>query len=194
MKEKVKALVSDTIQTLKETLPPGKTLLVGPESASFFAIKSAIQKSFPQIPLTEKIPDDTLAKENENQWKKYQTSAEVILLSFQENEADLLFLKNLAKAIHTNLRPTKILEGARLEKEKKWELFFEINTPRLILSSEKALQNTVELKKLYKPATLTSSPLLSSTPLLLLQEPASYAQDKALKAQLWNALCQILKK
>ncbi len=157
------------------------TALQGARSAhSSFNLAS----HFPDLAHLPTPPDDSRAQENAARWKKAQVTASVVILSFGEKDDQLLYLKNLAKAIHTRLKPTKILDGQLLEKEKRWETLFRVNTFDLLLVTEAGLAKTDILKKLVEePSFSAKTPLLLLTPTVM-QE----------KAALWKKICLIVKK
>lgn len=139
---------------------------------------------FPELAHVDRPPDDANARENSALWKKSKIGASVIIFSFGKKEEELLYLKNLAKAIHTRLKPTKILDGNALEKEKRWETLFLVNSFDLILVPEHGFLQSAELKNLVQ------EPSFSSKTALLLLTPALMQE----KAALWKKICQILQK
>ena len=159
-------------------IPPSQTPAPAPQT-----FRTSITRHFPQLQILEKIPSDAAAKENAALWKKARIDAAVLVLSFGEKEEDLLFLKNLAKAIHTRLVPTKMIDALAFEREKRWESFFQINSFELIIAQEEALMRTEELRRLL------DSPLLAKTARILLTD--ALKQDKA---TLWKKVCQLAKK
>lgn len=148
--------------------------------------RKSLARHFPSLALADTPPDDARAKEIASRWKRLELGASVLLLSFGEEE--LPFLKNLAKAIHTQLKPTKILDALALEKEKKWALIFQMNKLDLVIAEEEPLIKMPELKRLLEPATALSVPLLAKTPLILLTPDV-----KKDKAALWKKICHLLK-
>jgi hypothetical protein len=152
----------------------------GPSFSPSFNISS----HFPELSHIDKPPDDAQAKESSARWKKSQVTAYVVLLSFGEKEEQLTYLKNLAKAIHTRLKPTKILDGISLEKEKRWETLFLVNSFELVIVPEAGLLKTQELKRIVEnPVFTAKTQLIILTPALM--------QDKA---ALWKKVCHMLKK
>ena len=151
--------------------------------------RRALARNFPTVVYVETPPDDARAKEVASRWKKHVVSANALILSFGEKDEELLLLKNLAKAIHTQLKPTKILDALSLEKEKKWELIFQLNAFELIIAEESSFFKLLEIKDFYQPATSVSDPLLANTPLILLNP-----EIKKDKAALWKKICHILRK
>jgi hypothetical protein len=143
--------------------------------------KKALMRNFPHLTYVEQVPDDAKAKELAAAWKKYELKVPVLMLSFGEKEEDLLYLKNLAKAIQTHLKPVKILDALSLEKDKKWETLFDLNTFELIIASEMGLMGTQELKRIYNSGF--------KIPLLFLNP-----EIKKDKASLWKRICHLLKR
>ncbi|MBI2743652.1 MAG: hypothetical protein HYX48_07020 [Chlamydiales bacterium] len=150
--------------------------------------KLALARHFPSMPTVDRPPDDARAIEISSRWKRHLLSASVLILYFGEKEEELLYLKNLAKAIHTQIKPTKILDALSLEKEKKWELTFQLNQLELIIADEASLFKLPELKRFYQAPTSVSLPMVSKVPLILLNP-----EVKLDKAALWKKICLILK-
>lgn len=150
--------------------------------------RRAFARTFPTVATVDRPPDDARAIEIASRWKRHLLSASVLILYFGEKGEDLEYLKNLAKAIHNQVKPTKILDALSLEKEKKWELTFQLNKLELIIADEKSLFNMPELKRFYLAPTSVSSPLIANTPLILLNPEIK--QDKA---ALWKKICLIAK-
>lgn len=137
---------------------------------------------FPEMHHIATPPDDSRAKENATRWKKWKINAPVILLSFGEEEEELTYLKNLAKAIHTRLKGAKILDGYAFEKEKRWETLFRVNAFELILVTQKGLGKTELFKALVEePSFAVKTPLFILTPPIM--------QDKV---GLWKKICHQL--
>ncbi len=151
--------------------------------------KKEVVRNFPGLGYVETPPNDARAKEAAVRWKKYETGAKVLILAFGEKEEELLYLKNLAKAIHTKLKPTKIIDAQALEKDKKWETFFGVNQFELIIASKQPLFSSPELKRYFQEESSISLPLLAKAPLILLTPEIK--QDKA---SLWKKTCQLLAK
>lgn len=100
-------------------------------------IFSTIQKHLPHIRLVEKIPQ----------------MHQVALIVFEKD--DLLFLKNLAKAIQDRICPVKLLDGEKLDRIKDWDIFTLVISQRelpvnqkIILAPITTYQNNVEEKKM----------------------------------------------
>jgi hypothetical protein len=81
------------------------------------------------------------------------------------------------------------LDGQSLDKEKCWELLFQINSLELVVVEESSLFKMTELRRLYQPATSFSYPLLANIPLILLSP-----ESRSDKAALWKKICLMLKK
>jgi hypothetical protein len=99
----------------------------------------------------------------------------------------LEILKALAKAIDRHLAKAKILVAERVEREKRWDLFFDKNALRLIIASH-GIEKFSELMRFYK-----STGSSDKTPFLILS-PSQVYQSLEHKALLWKTLCQMLKK
>ena len=155
-------------------------------------IKKMLQKIAPNLKLIDQIPDDGEAKRIASGWKEKIADAEVVLLVCDTRAETLEFLKGLAKAIDQHLGKTKILMAERLEREKRWEIFFDKNSFRLLIASD-GIQTLPELMRFYKSVPAHAQLFLATTPLLALS-PFSVYKSLEHKALLWKTLCQMLKK
>lgn len=153
-------------------------------------IKKTLQKIAPAIRLTDQVADDSAAKRIASAYKEKVPEAEVVLLVCDPAIETMEFFKTLAKAIDGQLAKAKILSADRIEREKRWDLFLEANSFRLIIASE-GCQKYPELMRFYR----ANPPqfFLSKVPFLPLSAAASY-QALEKKALLWKTLCQMLKK
>jgi hypothetical protein len=155
-------------------------------------IKKTLQRIAPNLKLIDQIPDDEQAKRIASAWKEKISDAEVILLVCDSNADTLEFLKGLAKAIDQHLAKVKILMAERLEREKRWDLFLDKNSFRLIIASD-GMQKLPELMRFYKSVPASAQFFLDKTPLLVLSSSTVYKSLEH-KALLWKTLCQLLKK
>lgn len=148
------------------------------------SIRSVLQKIAPNMKLRETILDDLKAQKAANAWNK---QIEVVIITGPASAEELLFLKDLARAIHNRLSVTKLISGTKLEKEKGWESFFKKNSLKLILLTQAAQQYT-ELMLYYKQE---KNQRFLSTALIVLEKLETYTQPDQ-KTALWKSLCQIL--
>ncbi len=176
----------EVVQVQVEAPPPPKA------EAKSDPIKALLQKVAPSMKLVEEVPDDAEAKKIATGWKEKIADAEVILLACETDPETLDLLKNLAKAIDTHLGKTKILPAERLEKEKRWDLFLQKNTFRLVLASD-GVKKLPELMQFYRALPAQGLHFLDKTPLFVLAPAATYKAIEQ-KAALWKTLCQILTK
>jgi hypothetical protein len=166
---------------------------LAPTRNLFLQMRKAVKANLPKLALKEDVPSDDRAKQIAGQWKHHAFTQEVLLFIFNEKDQELSFLKNLAQAVNTHLKPAQVIDTNLYEKERKWKIFFQFHQCKLIICSEKELFASSELKNFYVHPKISPLPLLGNIPTLLLSPYSSYASDKAQKQQLWNTLCQRLK-
>ncbi|MGL4539391.1 MAG: hypothetical protein ACRCU0_00220 [Candidatus Rhabdochlamydia sp.] len=142
------------------------------------SIRSILKKIAPNMKLLDTVPDDFKAQKAANAWNE---QTEVIIITGPSSNEELLFLKDLARAIHDRLSTTKLISGIKLEKENLWESFFEKNNFKLVIITE-ASQKYTDLMQYHK---------LAPTPLLILKSLETYKQPDQ-KTALWKSLCQTL--
>jgi|HubBroStandDraft_4_1064222.scaffolds.fasta_scaffold95672_2 hypothetical protein len=144
-------------------------------------IKKTVQRIAPALKLFDQIPDDGQAKKIASSWKE-NIDAEVVIFRCDSSPETLRFLQGLAKAIDQHLAKVKILNGGKLEQEKRWELFLSKNRFRLIIASD-------GIQKLPDGLHMLSKASAS----FLILSPVSAYQSQEHKALLWKQLCQQLK-
>ena len=146
------------------------------------SIRSVLQKIAPNMKLRDTILDDHKAQKAANAWNE---QIEVVIITGSVSNEELLFLKDLARAIHDRLSVTKLISGTKLEKEKAWESFFKKNSLKLIILTKAAEQYTTLM--CYKQ----EKNQLAAIPLIVLETLETYTQPDQ-KTALWKSLCQIL--
>lgn len=141
-------------------------------------LRKMITKLVPDLILTNAIP-----QKNEKTISSKRKTC--IILSFSSSEEELQFLKQLAKAIHTQFADTKILSGKGSFQERKDK--FSSAQVQLFVAWEK------DLSFFEKDLDFSSEQkTLLSIPILLLAPPLDYAQDPKVKQQLWMRISQHL--
>ncbi|MEK7340290.1 MAG: hypothetical protein WBD50_05810 [Candidatus Rhabdochlamydia sp.] len=149
------------------------------------SIRSMIQKIAPNMKLCDTILDDFKAQKAANAWNEQM---EVVIITGPASNEELLFLKDLARAIHDRLSVTKLISGTKLEKEKSWESFFKKNSLKLIVITQ-AVQQYTTLMQCYTQEK--NQHFLATVPLIILKTLETYTQPDQ-KTALWKSLCQIL--
>jgi hypothetical protein len=178
----------------KEVFSPPPTVPkqeIIPSQPDLSPMKKTLQRIVPSMKMVDQVPNDTQAKRIASAWKEKIFDAEVIFLVCNSDTDTLEFLKGLAKAVDTHLGKTKILMAERLEREKRWDLFFEKNSFRLIIASV-GIQQWTELMRFYKAMPTSSQLFLDKIPLFVLSSATLYKSLEH-KAHLWKMLCQLLK-
>ncbi|VHO02118.1 hypothetical protein [Candidatus Rhabdochlamydia sp. T3358] len=175
--------LSETIKPLaKPQEVKQKPILKQTSLDSWPSIRSKLQKIAPNIKLHDTILDDLKAQKAANSWNE---QIEVVIITGSVSNEELLFLKDLARAIHDRLSVTKLISGTKLEKEKGWESFFKKNSLKLIILTQAAQQYTTLM--CYKQ----QKNQLAAIPLIILEALETYIQPDQ-KTALWKSLCQIL--
>ncbi|MDR2540101.1 MAG: hypothetical protein LBC45_05925 [Chlamydiales bacterium] len=150
------------------------------------SIRSVLQKIAPNMKLHDTVLDDLKAQKAANAWSK---QIEVVIITGPASNEELLFLKDLARAIHDRLSATKLISGIKLEKEKNWESFFKKNSLKLIILTQAAQQYTEFM--LYYNKQKKNQRFFATVALLVLEKLETYTQPDQ-KTALWKSLCQIL--
>lgn len=156
------------VKPLKPALPTSQEEL----------LRKMITKLVPDLVLTSEIP-----QKNEKPISSKRKTC--IILSFSSSEEELQFLKQLAKAIHTQFADTKILSGKGSFQERKEK--FSSSQVQLFIAWEKDrsfFEKSLDLSSEKKT--------LLSIPILLLTSPLDYAEDPSVKQKLWMQISQQL--
>ncbi|MBA2368920.1 MAG: hypothetical protein H0V82_07855 [Candidatus Protochlamydia sp.] len=186
-----------------ETAPPAEETLKPIQSKNFINLeplqetafkggesdfRELFYKFFPHFPLTESIPDDTLAKKKMFAWSKELEIPPVLLLSFSEDERQFTFLKNIARAITLHFTPARALSAKKIE----WNNLLKNSALRLIIISDHELYSQPSLMAHYQEIPQQGKHFLQKTPLLLLSDLNLYLKETQLKPLLWRAICKEL--
>lgn len=160
-----------------------------PASPAYFdhsGWKKLCSTLFPTWLIRETIPDDSLAKKNKNIWLKEQEISPVMILSFNDNEQHMTFLKNVARAISLYYMPAHALSAKKMEQENTWENF--LNSPhlKLIIASDSDFYLNPKLVSLHRQ---DNRHFLKHVPLFFLSDPSLYLKEPQLKSLLWRAIC-----
>lgn len=153
------------------------------------SLRELLAKVAPNFILRETPPDDAHAQRIRNHWKEEVQAAAAVLLSFGESEKELRFYQNIAQAINQSLLPAKLVDGRRLEKEKKWDSFFASAQLKWVLLSQDQLKKGTDLLVHFRENPATGEKFLGRASLFLLAPPAAYFKQPELKRKLWETLC-----
>lgn len=156
-------------------------------------IRMEMTKLFPDRKQLDPL-DDALAKRMSQQWKQPAASPEVVILSFQENEEQQLFLQNVKAAINQRLAPCAIYSSLAIETRQAWDKLFLMKELRLIIATDYALYTLPGLMSHYRESPEKVQRYLGGIPLLVLADISLYLKQPQLKAALWQALCKMLPK
>ncbi len=154
-------------------------------------LKQLLKKIAPEMRIVDEIPSDETARKIVENWKGEEISEEVIILFFEETEEEMGVIRNLAHAINTRLKPARVIDGRKMEKEDKWGVVFSSPKLRLILSSP-TLTFYPLLMQHYKELKETGKIFLNTTPLYILDSMSSYLKNPTLKISLWQKLSMLL--
>lgn len=144
---------------------------------------------FPDVNLSESIPSDAQAQKIKNNWLQEQMIPPVVLLSFQEGEKQLIFLKNIADAISLQLAPARVFSASKIEQENEWDALLKSPALQLVIASDYGLYMQPGLMKFYREIPQQGKHFLGSIPLLLLSDLSLYLKEPQLKSLLWRAIC-----
>lgn len=145
----------------------------------------------PQVEILKSPPIDTLAQKRANRWKTKNQITPISILSYEEEPEQLLFLKEIARAIDAYFGPANLLEGLALEKKDEWDTFLSEKSLKLVIVCDYSLWQMQNLRKTYHEVPAKKQRLVKDTPLFLLPDLSLYLKDPSLKRSLWKALCQV---
>lgn len=195
-KRPVRDIPPPAAQSVKEAETKLKPLHNKPAAVSIKPseeIAKTLRKIAPALIISDQVPADQNAKKIASAWKEKLSGIDVVLLALNDLTDTIELMKNLAKAIQKDLGPVKLMSGDRLEQEKRWDLFFQTNTFRLIIASS-GMEHYPDLLKHYKALPAQQATFLANTPLIVLEPTSVYTDSPDQKIGLWKSLCQMLKK
>jgi hypothetical protein len=153
-------------------------------------LKGVIGQIAPGLRVVEKIPSDEKAKKIAETWKEQEQVAEITFLLLQEGVKERAFLQELVKAVNLVIKPAKLLDGRRLEEEKKWDLFLKTSELKWIFASS-GLPQWPELLRYYREIPAAGSHFLGEKPLHFLAPISTYFKTPLLKRSLWQKLSSL---
>lgn len=173
----------------KNSIKLEKIPLVEPNHS--LSIKKHLLTICPTLPLTDSILDDTVAKERQ---RRGVCLCSIAILVFEKQKKQVMFLKNLEKALSKEFIPAKLYDALPIEKADDWKAFLSAKSLKLIIATDHEIFTAKNLMKLYKelPSSEIKRKLLD-TELFLLPDLSLYFKQPILKRSLYKALCLKIK-
>ncbi len=157
-------------------------------------IRNIVATHFPNLTILDAPLDDSEAKKLNQAWRKPKTCAQVVILSFDDDAKQHIFLTQVAKAISDRFAAAEVITVNHKEQSGALEKLIQANELRLILASPHCLQSIPELRNHYRQkASQDKHDFLGNIPFILLSDIKAYLSDTQLKATLWRTLCDFLK-
>ncbi len=178
--------IQEEKKVLKEAPAPSKTLDRHPPPPS--VVTEALRQLAPHLFTEAPIPDDSLAQKKRGAWKEKKLAEEVTLLSFKPESLSHQFLQNLSLAIRSCIRPSIVTLAPLIEKENRWDLFFESSSLKHLLAFPIPFDSFPNLLRYYKENPTTKQTFLHTTPLIVLRHFSDFQTDPHLKKELWKEL------
>ncbi len=151
------------------------------------------QSLFNDWPLCKIVPCDRIAKRNKETWLQQKNDYQIIILSFNEQERELLFLKNIAKAMTLRFSPAVVLPIDKIKKEAGWKDILTSSSLKLMIACDYDFYLHPELMEGYREVPQEGKHYFNQTPLLLLSNLSLYLKEPQLKPLLWRAICNELR-
>jgi len=161
-----------------------------PSSATSNKMGSLLKTISPDLYIHETPIPDEKARRVKNAWSEKSRVPDIPILFQGSNYRP--FLDNLAKAISLCFAPSRVMDLATFEQEKKWDIFLESPQLKFILCPDHLIFSSKELLPFYKENPGQKTRFLGKIPLLLLPDLSLYFKDPYLKRSLWNVICQTL--
>lgn len=146
-------------------------------------------KRFPQIILHSAPPKDSAAKEFINQWRIPLSHPKVLILTFNENAKEKLFLSNLRYALDTEFGGIALYSADKIERQTGWKELLASQQLSLIIAHKGKMEALGGLMAHY---TEDPQPMLGKVRIYPLCDISLYIQEPLLKADLWKALANFL--
>jgi hypothetical protein len=173
-------------KTKKLTLePPSSTPLV----EDFRQLWTTFKSLFPHVALSESIPSDAKAQQIKKARLKEPEIPVVLILSFQEEQQQLSFLKTMVQGLSVRLAPTRLVSAPHIQTESEWQQLLTSPHLRLIIASDYGLYMHRYLMSHYQELPQRGKYCLHGIPLLLISDCALYLKEPKLKVLLWRAIC-----
>jgi hypothetical protein len=184
----------EPLPPINKMAPSGLAAVKPPTTVDFSEeMKKQVMKILPSITITRDIPSDEDAILLSEAWKLPTKQADVLIFSFSESTETDNFLTNIKKAIEAHFCSCSLLNAKVWEEKKEWTPFFTIHKPKLIIASPEIFK-TKELLSFYKENTASKEKFLHAHPFMLLLSLSQYLKFPEQKKDLWNNLCNQLKK
>ncbi|MBS0615851.1 MAG: hypothetical protein JSR58_04790 [Verrucomicrobia bacterium] len=167
---------------------PAKPLKPAQKASYIDNLRSIASKAAPQLAQKETIPDDSVAKKVGSLWQDHLQDVHVAILSFGAVGRDLEFLQNVAAAITSLLAPAQVIDGFKMEAEKKWDLFFEKTPLKLVLAPPLTAWKGKLLARHFRENPTTRESSFSAAAAILLRPIREYLQTPSLKRDLWKTI------
>jgi hypothetical protein len=152
-----------------------------PEPANFHELWKICPNIFPHWPLSKTILAPALPKK--------ANLPVVIILAFNDQEPQLTFLTQIARAISLRLAPAQVRLTSQLEKENNLTKLWASTETRLIIAPDYGLYSQTQLMQYYRQDPQQGKHYLNQIPLLLLSDLSLYFKDPQLKSLLWRTIC-----
>jgi hypothetical protein len=156
-------------------------------------MRKKIAAALPGFRLAETPLDDAEARRLAASWQEHLRETEVAILHCHPKGKELLFLENVAAAVTSLLRPAKVVDATRFEKENKWSLLMRSAPLKLICAPPLSMWRWPSLLPLYREIPNQQLKAIGEVPLLLLDPTSLYLSEPERKRHLWDTLCQLLK-
>jgi hypothetical protein len=184
----------ESLPLINKPAPSAQAAVKLPTTVDFSEeMKKQVMKILPSITITRDIPSDEDAILLSEAWKQPTKQADVLIFSFSESPETDNFLTNIKRAIEAHFCSCSLLTAKVWEEKKEWTPFFTIHKPKLIIASPEIFK-TKELLSFYKENTASKERFLHAHPFMLLLSLSQYLKFPEQKKDLWNNLCNQLKK
>lgn len=156
------------------------------DTHDFSAVRAALKEAASHLKIVEMVPDDSIAKRIAASWK--ETLPEVLIIQEDINDEQQSLLQKICDAIQTLGYSAKVLAS-----DIPWESLLTCPHLKLILITQQMLQKYPAIQQKYRYDQSRKRHYLDGILLCPLPSIDKLQQDPESKAQLWQAIRQLLK-
>ncbi|MFY7842953.1 MAG: hypothetical protein ACOVOR_02950 [Rhabdochlamydiaceae bacterium] len=166
---------------------------VSQEINPFEDIKNILKKYAPTFAVKDTILNDISAKKIAKAYESKTFMDQTAIIYFNAHPVELKFLKNLCKAINIYLKPTKIVNGLKINQENKWDYFLNSDTlTHFILPLDTPIKD-LKIGVHYRQNPASNEHFIKNGRIVFLEPLSHYLKNPEAKRKLWEKLCLLFR-
>lgn len=193
MLNQIKKLRSDLLLFLKSEGKEDSFIILNEKEYAYFFmerqlfhIRNSFVKIFPEIPITNTIPEKREASATGYSHSK------VLLISLAATKKEREFLQRMERAISSQLAAATLIDGKELEHDERGKQLLSASHLKLIILPSGWEESFLAKWCTFSEGSELGSRFLGNTPILFMEQIEKYLTDVELKRKLWKRLCSLL--